>query len=436
MGKKLYLIYGGILVGMTALIHLFFPSAWSSWVTKTNQLFAGTRPQFLGLFILGSFFYFAFFLLWGIAFMASFGKVKYPEGSEGYTPPISVLVPARNEENVIVNTLESYKNSNYPKENLELVIIASGSTDKTVEICEKYKEHLNIQIVTEAQEKKGKPAALNLGLKHASHDIVCVYDADNHVGAETLNALARPFYDSGIDVTVGPTQARNWNVNSWTKAVYVDFCYFCSMGLYFETRARLGRNLWILGRNYAIRKNVLEEFGGWNEDALTEDLHLSVQLTVAGKKFFHAPEALSTEITPTTWDGIKAQRKQWVAGYKQSLDSAMELDKRSVILRNFGMLHFGHVVNFSVGAIVAALIFGFIGDFFIMLVCLSIFAFCLGLIVNALRKYGEGKYKLLLYFPWYFVLMFYMFAIQFMNLEDIEWDVTPKMESPIQTPVE
>lgn len=431
MGKKLYLIYGGILVGITALVHLifgFFFPAWSYWVVQTNLMFAGVNNGFIWVFCLGAFFYVVYFFLWGVTFLASFGKVKYPEGSEGYTPPISVLVPARNEEKVIENTLESYKNSDYPKDSLELVIIASGSTDKTVEICEKYKEYLNIQIVTEAQEKKGKPAALNLGLKHASNDIICVYDADNHVSAKCLNALVQPFYDSGIDVAMGPTRARNWDVNSWTKAVYVDFCYFCSMGLYFETRAKLGRNLWILGRNYAIRKNVLEEFGGWNEDALTEDLHLSVQLTVAGKKFFHVPKAISTEITPTTWDGIKAQRRQWVAGYKQSLDSAMELDKRSVILRNFGMLHYGHVVNFSVGAIIAALLFGLFGEYFVMFICLSIFTFCFGLIVNALRKYGEGKYKLLLYYPWYFVLMFYMFAIQFMNLEEVEWDVTPKTE--------
>lgn len=434
MGKKLYLIYGGIVVAITVVIHLLFslrPDL-SLWVRSINELFTNPPPLFgtpwYFLFGLGIFFYVLYFFLWGTAFAASFGKVNYPEGSEGFTPPISVLVPAQNEEKVIGDTLESYKTANYPKDKLELVVIASGSTDKTVEICEKYKKDLNIQIVTEAQSKKGKPAALNLGLKHASNDIICVYDADNHVLENTLNALIRPLFDSTIDVVVGPSQVRNWQTNAWTKATYVDFCYFCSMGLYFEVRNRLGRNLWILGRNYAIRKAVIEEFGGWNEDALTEDLHLSTQLTVAGKKFFHVPEAMSTEIAPTTWEGIKKQRNQWVAGYKQSLESAMELDKRSVILRNFGMLHYGHMVNFAVVAIVAALIFGLVGDFFVMTICLIVFGFCMGLVIQAIRKYGQGRYSLLLYFPYYFVLMFYMFAVQFKDLSEVEWEVTDKAE--------
>ncbi|MHA1265431.1 MAG: glycosyltransferase [Candidatus Helarchaeota archaeon] len=429
MGKILYLVYGSILVGIFAIIHWLFPPALSYWVTQTNLMFAGVNPGFIGVFILGAFFYFAFFLLWGIGFLASFGKIKFPEGSEGFTPPISVIIPARNEEKIIANTLESYRQLIYPKDNLELVIVASGSTDKTVEICEKYKEFLNIQIVTEPQKRKGKPAALNLGLKYASHDIICVYDADNHVLSNTFTELVRPLYDPKIAVSLGPTQVRNWNVNAWTKAVFLDFSYLCSMGLYLEIRNRLGRSLWILGRNYAIRKEVIEEVGGWNEDALTEDLHLTVQLITANKKFFHVPSAHSTEIAPTTWDTIKMQRKQWVAGYKQGLDAAMQLNKRAVILRNLGMIHFGHLVNYSVGAIVAAILFGLFGEFYVMLVCLAIFLFTFGTLVNAIRKYGEGRYRIFLYYPWYFVLMLYMFVVQFKNLQDVEWDITPKAET-------
>ncbi|TFG05255.1 MAG: glycosyltransferase family 2 protein [Promethearchaeota archaeon] len=426
MGKKLYLVYGLVIIGIFALIHLLFPPEWSTWITWTNEMFAGTRPEHIGLFILGAFFFFAFVILWGINFLASFGKVKYPPGSENHTPPISVIIPALNEEKVIGNTLETYHLSAYPKDKLELVVVASGSTDKTLEICEQYQKHLNIVIVTEPQHKKGKPAALNLGLKHASNDILCVYDADNHVQSNTLNALIRPFYDANIAVTIGPTQLRNRDVNWWTKAVFLDFSYMCAMGLYFEIRHRLGRGLWIMGRNYAIRRSVLEEFGGWNEDALTEDLHLSLQLSKAGKKYAHIPAATSLEITPTTWEGIKLQRKRWVGGYKQNMESSMELDKRSVILRNLGMLHNIHLVNYSVGAIGMAVIFGLIGDFYIMVVCLGVFVIAFGILVNAVRKYGEGRYRCLLAYPWYFVLMLYMFIIQFKDFSNLEWDKTEK----------
>ncbi|TFG05257.1 MAG: glycosyltransferase family 2 protein [Promethearchaeota archaeon] len=426
MGKKLYIVYGSIIIGIFAVIHLLFPTEWSTWITWTNEMFRGTLPGHIGLFIPAAFFFFIFVVLWGINFLASFGKFKYPPGSENYTPPISVVIPALNEEKVIGDTLESYHLSAYPKDKLELVVVASGSTDKTIEICEQYQKHLNIKIVTEPQTKKGKPAALNLGLKHASNDILCIYDVDNHVKPNTLNALIRPLYDTNIDVTLGPSQIRNRNINCWTKAVFIDNAYFCAMGLFFEIRSRLGRNLWILGRNYAIRRKVLEEFGGWKDDALAEDLHLSVQLSKAKKKFFHVPEAMSLELTPTTWESIKLQRKRWIGGYKQNMDAAMQLDKRTVILRNFGMLHYGHIVNYSVGAIVAAIIFGLIGDFYVMIICLAIFVIIFGTLVNAIRKYGDGRYRHLLSYPWYFVLIFFMFAAQFMNLENLDWYKTEK----------
>ena len=191
MGKIRYLIYGALLIGIFAVIHYFFPQGWSRWIQHTNEMFAGTRIDHLGLFILGCFFFFAFILFYGIDFLASFGGADYPKGSESFTPPVSVLIPAKDEEKVIGNTLESFTEADYPKNNLEIVVIASDSTDKTAEICEKYQDRLNITVLTDPLPKKGKPAALNYGLKHTSHDLICVYDADTFVRKETLQSIVR-----------------------------------------------------------------------------------------------------------------------------------------------------------------------------------------------------------------------------------------------------
>ena len=413
------------------MIHLIFPPEWSLWIRKTNELFTNPPPVFTNgwyfLFGLGVFFFVAFILQYGIAFLASFGKIKYPEGSENFTPPISVIIPALNEEKVIGDTLETHLNSDYPKENLEIVVVASGSTDKTEEICKKYQDRLNIKIVTDPLPKKGKPAALNLGLKNASHDLIGVYDADTQVQEDTLRYLVRAFYDPKVDVTIGPVNVRNWNVNRLTKGVAMEYTYMVGSALYFEIRNRLGRQLWVFSRNVCYRKSVLEETGGWNEDSLAEDMHISVQLAMLKKKIVHAPQAFSTENTPTNWESYKRQRRRWVGGYKQSMDAVMELNIRAVMLRNFGMLHFGHINNFAVGALVAALIFGLVvKDFYVMLVCLVIFGFTFGMGLIGLRRYGHGRYSLLLHYLAFFVSNFYMFAVQFKNISDQEWEKTEK----------
>ncbi|MHA1130830.1 MAG: glycosyltransferase [Candidatus Helarchaeota archaeon] len=426
MGKIWYLIYGLIISIIFAIIHLIFPPEWSIWIRKSNEMFLGVRPQFLGLYILGCFFFILFPILHGIGFFASFGKVRYPEGSENFFPPISVIVPALNEEQIIRGTLDSYVKSEYPKDKCEFILVTSGSTDRTTEICQKYQDRLNIKVVTEPLSKKGKPAALNMGLRHASNDIICVFDSDAHLQEDTLQYLVRQFYNPTVDAAIGFVEIRNWKVNKLTKAIATEFCFMVGAGLYHEIRARLGRRLWIFGRNYAIRKTVLEEIGGWNEDALTEDLHLSVQLWMLNKKIVHTPDAIASEQAPTDWVTFKKQRQRWVGGYKQGLNEAMELDKRAVILRNFGMLHYGHINNFALVALIPACIFGFIvKDFYITLLCLTEFFFTFGMGVISIKKY-HGRYRFLLYYPVFFVTNFYMFAVQFVKIKMTEWEKTEK----------
>ncbi len=424
MGKIRYLIYGSIIVGIFALIHWIFPRAWSSWLQRADLFFTGPPFGFRALFIIGAFFFFMFTLLFGINFLASFGKMRYPRGSEQFLPPISIIMPAINEEKVIGNTLESFIKSKYPKENLELVIVTSDSTDRTAEICREYQDRLKIQVLTDPLPKRGKPAALNYGLKHASHDIICVYDADTQLYENTLQYLVRHLSNPDIDAVSAPVLVRNWNQNKLTKGIALEYTFLSGTGLYHEIRNRLGRSLWIMGRNFAIRKKVIEEFGGWNEDALTEDLHLSAQLSAAKKKIRYAPEAKINENVPTTYNAFKHQRRRWVGGFSQGVSSAMELDKRTVILRNFGMMHYGHTLDFSIGALIPALIFGLIGEFYVMLICLVTCVFGLGTFANAIRKYGAGRYRLFLYSLVTIFIDLFMFVTQFRSYEELDWEKT------------
>ena len=108
MGKIRYLIFGAIIVGIFALIHLVFPRQWSQFLQNTDLLFTNPPWGFRVLYGFCVFFFFAFVILFGVGFLACFGKPSYPEGSEGFTPPISVVIPALNEENIITDTLEFY----------------------------------------------------------------------------------------------------------------------------------------------------------------------------------------------------------------------------------------------------------------------------------------------------------------------------------------
>ena len=100
---------------------------------------------------------------------------------EGFHPLVSVVVPAFNEERVIIRTLDSLLASDYP--NFEIIVVDDGSTDNTYDaVQEKFSRNKKISLFSKSNS--GKAEALNFGWRKASGDIVIALDADTlfHAG--------------------------------------------------------------------------------------------------------------------------------------------------------------------------------------------------------------------------------------------------------------
>ena len=109
------------------------------------------------------------------------GQPHHTPHDTTYQPTVSVLIPARNEEKVIGRILTRMTELTYPKEKLEVIVIDDASTDQTSEIAEEFTtKHEYIKVVHRSLEDggKGKPTALNHGLKYGTGEIVCCFDAD------------------------------------------------------------------------------------------------------------------------------------------------------------------------------------------------------------------------------------------------------------------
>lgn len=272
---------------------------------------------FIAVSVVYGIFWFFFFFTFGIIFLASFGKAIQISVDEKDLPNVSILIAALNEEQVIERTLSNLVKVKYPKEKLEILIVASGSTDRTEEICRKFKE---ITVLNDPVQKPGKPAALNYGVKNVKNDIIVMYDADCIVQPDSLIPLAATLTDSQYEGAVGPVQIHN-RVNSLTKGISLEYCFFTGRGLMFHIKQRLGRHPEFMGSNCAIRKSALEKLGGFNEEELTEDLRIGFELRTQNKKVGFAPEARVEEMAPTTWDAFYKQRLRWYLGYFRIIDS-------------------------------------------------------------------------------------------------------------------
>ena len=229
-------------------------------------------------------------------------------------PTFSIIVPAKDEEKVINRLLNSLLKLDYPDNKKEIVVVAEdGSTDKTVEICIQYAEQYSLQIrLIRQSDSNGKPSALNFALKHVKGEIVAVFDADNVIEKDALLRAAEYFEDSSIEAL----QGRSCSINSGESMLsrFISYEEAVRYETYIKGKDVLGLFVPLTGSCYFVRKNVLNELGGWNDVSLSEDMELSARLAGKGYKTRYASDVRSWQENPSNFTQLYRQRTRWFRG--------------------------------------------------------------------------------------------------------------------------
>ncbi|NRA66468.1 MAG: glycosyltransferase family 2 protein [Pseudobacteriovorax sp.] len=268
--------------------------------------------------------------------------------------PISVLVPAFNEEKVVVEAIKSILKSGNSE--TEVIVINDGSTDNTIEVLKNSFElvpahHLprdilssspvkqvllsktypNLKVIDKLLSGKGKADALNTGIGYARNELVCVVDADSMLEADSLKRLSQPFKANPETVAVGGAVRcgnsrkkilpfRGFNPLIWAQDIeyarifYMDRVVLSSFNL----------NYIISGAFGMFRRTALLAVGGYRSN-LAEDMDLTLRL----HRYFreanvpysisHAPKATCWTEVPFNLEIFKKQRSRWHAGFVQGV---------------------------------------------------------------------------------------------------------------------
>jgi cellulose synthase/poly-beta-1,6-N-acetylglucosamine synthase-like glycosyltransferase/peptidoglycan/xylan/chitin deacetylase (PgdA/CDA1 family) len=230
------------------------------------------------------------------------------------TRPVSVIVPAYNEKECIANTLESLSKSTHP---IEVIVVDDGSTDGTSEIARAAADKLgmpNVRVIR--QENAGKPAALNNGVRSASHDIVVMMDGDTVFEPETVRHLVQPFADPKVGAVAGNAKVGNRNtiIGAWQHIEYV-------MGFNLDRRMYdlLRCMPTIPGAIGAFRRDAVLEVGGMSEDTLAEDTDITIAMHRAGWQVVYQEHAKAWTEAPGSLKQLWSQRYRWSYGTMQAL---------------------------------------------------------------------------------------------------------------------
>ena len=185
---------------------------------------------------------------------------------------ISILMPMRNAEAYIVETIQSLLDQTFS--DFELIIIDDGSSDASLSMV---KSFIDGRIRILKGNMQGISAALNRGLKSAQGKFVCRCDSDDIYPKERLQSQIRWFEGHGDFIAV----AGKFSSMDEKSKVIAEFksgeseCDITSELLTGKTRTHLG--------TYLVRKNVLDDLGGYREYFVTaEDIDMQLRLAEKG----------------------------------------------------------------------------------------------------------------------------------------------------------
>ncbi|MDO4732589.1 MAG: glycosyltransferase family 2 protein [Bacillota bacterium] len=281
-----------------------------------------------------------FFLLLKIfsfyfAGLALFGLLKpkaLPETEQRLK--FAVLLPARNEESCIAAAVESILNQDYPPELVDVFVIPNNCSDDT----EGAARRAGARILPVSPAVRSKGAALREGaaqlLSNSDHEAFCVFDADNEADRHFLSAMNRSLC-GGARVAKSRILAKNAG-QSWVCTCYE--IYFCFANLFLNrARAVLGLSARLIGTGFGIRRDFLEEIGGFPAETITEDAELFALCAARGEKIAFCGAAITYDEEPLSFRTSLVQRRRWMSGIMQVTGLKLKALLPAILKRQGGL---------------------------------------------------------------------------------------------------
>ncbi len=246
--------------------------------------------------------YLGYFLL---VLLISTLRKKDIQRDESFTPYVSLLIPAHNEESVIREKIENSLRLDYPKDRLEIVVVSDGSIDDTNKIVSEYQDRG--VVLYAIPERGGKIAAQEMVIPSLLGEIIVFSDANTMYYSDSIRKLVRNFVDNRVGGASGDV-----------RLIASDKSFDVSEGLYYKYERFIQQNeskIWSLigadGAMYAIRKEL---YVSPKSNAVSCDDVIPMAVAMAGYRVIYEPEAIAVEDSAPCWS-IEFRRRVRMAAF-------------------------------------------------------------------------------------------------------------------------
>jgi len=256
-------------------------------------------------------------------------------------PPYTILVPLYREKESLERLIAAISRLDYPREKLQVLLLLEESDTDTVEAVKALRlPHFISPIITPECPPKTKPKACNLGLAHATGEILVIYDAEDRPEPDQLKKAVLGFRRSPPEVIC--LQARlnfyNKRQNLLTRLFTLEYSMW--FDLFLPGMGDIRSPIPLGGTSNHFRIDKLRQLMGWDPFNVTEDCDLGIRL--AGKGYE------TRMLDSTTWEEACGhpgfwirQRSRWIKGYIQTY--LVALRRPGAITRKLG---FGRALGF------------------------------------------------------------------------------------------
>ena len=316
---------------------------------------------------------------------------------------VSLIIPCFNEEDIIENKIKNTLNLNYPENLLQVIFIADGSNDGTSSAIEssKPKHYLNLF----EPERKGKAAAMNRAVSHATGEVLIFCDANTELNSEAIKNIVRHFNDPQVGSIAGKKSIAVQDKDGASSS---------GEGFYWKYESKLKEldsRLWTAvgtaGELMAFRADLYQPL---ERDTLLDDFMQSMRIAEKGYRIIYEPDAIATEYASENIEEELKRKIRIAAGGWQSMG---RLKKAINPFHHFTLFfqYVSHrVLRWSLAVLLLPVIFVLNALLISQAFYLYLFIAQVGFYIAGLLGWLLQNKKLsikILYIPYYFLMMNY-----------------------------
>ncbi|RQZ66604.1 glycosyltransferase [Burkholderia sp. Bp9004] len=256
---------------------------------------------------------------------------------DGFHPRVSVLLPIRNESEMVERLIDAACRLTYPPDEIEILVL-DDSSDATTKLArakvDRYAaDGIDIRLIKRESRTGYKAGNLVNGIQQSSGEFFAIFDADFVPPADFLLKTIPCFTDPKLGFLQTGIGYENRDASFLTRfqAMEMGHQQYVTVGLSED-----GDMASLSGSSCVWRKECVDALGGWNASTVTEDVDLGYRAQFGEWKYAYMREVVSMSVLPETISAFRIQRERWGrglihSGFKhvgQMLSQSMPLMKR------------------------------------------------------------------------------------------------------------